>query len=166
MNREAPLSLLKEADHRDDADDHRSHEKKLDDLEAPIRAQLHRLNQGVRKRRDDPREDQQGDAVRPTQRVLEARHQTPVSREPRRYQFSRGEEPALPLRELEELGYCIILYPADVQRAAIRAMSDVLATIMRDGHSAAMRSRLALAEERDALVDTNAYLALSERYRA
>ena len=77
-----------------------------------------------------------------------------------------GEEPALPPPELEELGYRIILYPADVQRAAIRAMSDVLATIMRDGHSAAMRSRLALAEERAALVDTDAYLALSERYRA
>jgi 2-methylisocitrate lyase-like PEP mutase family enzyme len=77
-----------------------------------------------------------------------------------------GEEPVMPLAELGTLGYRIILYPADVQRAAIRAMADVLATIRRDGHSAAMKNQLASGSERDGLVDVEAYFELSERYEA
>jgi 2-methylisocitrate lyase-like PEP mutase family enzyme len=72
----------------------------------------------------------------------------------------------MPLAELGTLGYRIILYPADVQRAAIRAMADVLATIRRDGHSAAMKNQLASGSERDGLVDVEAYFELSERYEA
>ena len=70
------------------------------------------------------------------------------------------------LAELEALGYRMILYPADVQRAAIRAMADVLATIKRDGHSAAMKNQLASGSERDGLVDVDTYFELSERYQA
>lgn len=77
-----------------------------------------------------------------------------------------GEEPVMPLDELGALGYRMILYPADVQRAAIRAMADVLATIKRDGHSAAMKNQLASASERDGLVDVDSYFKLSERYQA
>lgn len=76
-----------------------------------------------------------------------------------------GEEPVVPLAELGALGYRMILYPADVQRAAIRAMADVLATIKRDGHSAAMKNQLASGAERDGLVDVEAYFELSERYQ-
>ena len=76
-----------------------------------------------------------------------------------------GEEPVMPLADLGALGYRMILYPADVQLAAIRAMADVLATIKRDGHSAAMRNRLASGSERDGLVDVDAYFELSERYQ-
>ncbi len=77
-----------------------------------------------------------------------------------------GEEPVMPPAELGALGYRMILYPADVQRAAIRAMADVLATIKRDGHSAAMKNQLASAGERDGLVDVDAYFELNERYEA
>ncbi len=77
-----------------------------------------------------------------------------------------GEELAMPLAEFERLGYRLFLYPADLQRAAIRAMTDVLAAIKRDGHSAALKNRLASADERDGLVDIESYFALSERYRA
>ena len=77
-----------------------------------------------------------------------------------------GEALAMPAAALGRLGYRLILYPADLQRAAIAAMAEVLAAIRRDGHSAAVKDRLASLEERDGLVDSEGYLALSARYRA
>lgn len=77
-----------------------------------------------------------------------------------------GEELVMPLAELERLGYRLILYPADLQRAAIAAMAEVLAAIRRDGHSAAVKDRLATLEQRDGLVDVEDYFALDARYRA
>ena len=77
-----------------------------------------------------------------------------------------GEELVMPLPELERLGYRLILYPADLQRAAIAAMAEVLAAIRRDGHSAAVKDRLASLEQRDGLVDVEDYFALDARYRA
>lgn len=77
-----------------------------------------------------------------------------------------GEELVMPLAGLERLGYRLILYPADLQRAAIAAMAEVLAAIRRDGHSAAVKDRLASLEQRDSLVDVEDYFALDARYRA
>ena len=78
--------------------------------------------------------------------------------------FQGGKTPLVPLGRLEELGYRIVIIPSDLQRAAIRAMEVVLTAIKRDGNSAAIADRMASFTEREAVVDTAAYLELDQRY--
>jgi len=78
--------------------------------------------------------------------------------------FQGGKTPLVPLPRLAELGYRIVIIPSDLQRAAIRAMQDVLVVIRRDGNSAAVADRLASFQEREHVVETATYLALDRRY--
>jgi len=78
--------------------------------------------------------------------------------------FQGGKTPLVPLPRLAELGYRIVIIPSDLQRAAIRAMQDVLGVIRRDGNSAAVTDRLASFQEREQVVETATYLALDRRY--
>jgi 2-methylisocitrate lyase-like PEP mutase family enzyme len=80
--------------------------------------------------------------------------------------FEGGKTPLVPLERLEALGYRIVIIPSDLQRAAIRAMQDVLAVMCRDGNSRAMTDRMATFAEREAIVGTPEYLRLDARYRA
>jgi 2-methylisocitrate lyase-like PEP mutase family enzyme len=72
----------------------------------------------------------------------------------------------LPTARLQELGYHVVIIPSDTQRAAIRAMQRVLATIARDGSAAAMIDDLASFKEREAAVDAADWLARERRYSA
>lgn len=78
--------------------------------------------------------------------------------------FLGGKTPSVPLPRLQELGYRLVIIPSDLQRAAIRAMEEVLAAIRRDGNSAALADRMASFEDRERVVDTETYLSLSTRY--
>ena len=78
--------------------------------------------------------------------------------------FQGGKTPLVPVARLKTLGYQIVIIPSDLQRAAIRAMDDVLAAIARDGSSAALAERMASFTEREAVVDTAAYLARDAKY--
>jgi 2-methylisocitrate lyase-like PEP mutase family enzyme len=78
--------------------------------------------------------------------------------------FQGGKTPLVRLARLAELGYRLVIIPSDLQRAAIRAMEDVLAAIKRDGNSAALASRMASFTDREAVVDTAGYLDLDRRY--
>lgn len=78
--------------------------------------------------------------------------------------FQGGKTPLVPLATLETLGYRIVIIPSDLQRAAIRAMEDVLAAIKRDGNSAAMADRMASFKEREGVVGTDGYLAIDKTY--
>lgn len=78
--------------------------------------------------------------------------------------FAGGRTPLLPVQRLQALGYHLVIIPSDTQRAAIRAMQRVLATIARDGSAAAMGDDMASFKEREALVDTAAYLDRSRLY--
>jgi len=73
--------------------------------------------------------------------------------------------PLLPASRLQELGYSGH-HPSDTQRAAIKAMQRVLATIARDGSAAAMIDDMASFKDREAVVDTAGYLARDRRYGA
>lgn len=79
--------------------------------------------------------------------------------------FEGGKTPLVPLARLEQLGYRIVIIPSDLQRAAIRAMDDVLAAIRRDGNSRAVSDRMASFAEREAVVGTADYMELDRRYR-
>jgi 2-methylisocitrate lyase-like PEP mutase family enzyme len=72
--------------------------------------------------------------------------------------FQGGKTPLVPLDRLGALGYRIVIIPSDLQRAAIRAMQDVLTAIRRDGNSRALADRMATFTEREAIVGTAEYL--------
>jgi 2-methylisocitrate lyase-like PEP mutase family enzyme len=78
--------------------------------------------------------------------------------------FQGGKTPLVPIARLRELGYRIVIIPSDLQRAAIRAMEDVLAAIGRDGHSAALADRMATFKDREEIVGTRTYLERDRRY--
>ena len=78
--------------------------------------------------------------------------------------FEGGKTPLLPVSRLESLGYHVVIIPSDTQRAAIKAMQRVLATIARDGSAIAMRAGMASFAEREAIVETAAYLARGKDY--
>jgi 2-methylisocitrate lyase-like PEP mutase family enzyme len=74
--------------------------------------------------------------------------------------FEGGKTPLVPLARLHALGYRIVIIPSDLQRAAIRAMQDVLAAITRDGNSRSVADRMASFTERETIVGTADYLKL------
>jgi 2-methylisocitrate lyase-like PEP mutase family enzyme len=78
--------------------------------------------------------------------------------------FQGGKTPLLPVARLEQLGYNIVIIPSDLQRAAITAMQRALAAIARDGSTAAMTADMASFKEREAVIDTHAYIARDRRY--
>jgi 2-methylisocitrate lyase-like PEP mutase family enzyme len=78
--------------------------------------------------------------------------------------FEGGKTPLLPASRLEALGYHLVIIPSDTQRAAIKATQRVLAAIARDGSSAAMQNDMVSFKEREALIDTAAYLERSKQY--
>ena len=78
--------------------------------------------------------------------------------------FEGGKTPLVPLARLEAFGYRIVIVPSDLQRAAIRAMQDVLAVMRRDGNSRAAADRMVTFEEREAVVGTREYLDVDRRY--
>jgi len=78
--------------------------------------------------------------------------------------FQGGKTPLLPTQRLESLGYHLVIIPSDTQRAAITAMQRVLATIARDGSSAACSGDMASFKEREAIIDTAGFLARDKRY--
>jgi 2-methylisocitrate lyase-like PEP mutase family enzyme len=74
--------------------------------------------------------------------------------------FNSGKTPMLPTSRLQELGYAIVIIPSDLQRAAIKAMQQVLGTILKDGNSLAVDDMLVSFKEREAIVNTAKYLAI------
>ena len=72
--------------------------------------------------------------------------------------FEGGKTPLVELDRLRALGYRIVIIPSDLQRAAIRAMQEVLAALKRDGHSRSVAARMASFAEREAIVGTAEYL--------
>jgi len=78
--------------------------------------------------------------------------------------FEGGKTPLLPVSRLQALGYQLVIIPSDTQRAAIKAMQRVLIAIARDGGAVAMRGDMATFAEREAVIDTAAYLVRGKTY--
>ncbi len=78
--------------------------------------------------------------------------------------FEGGRTPLLPVSRLQALGYHLVIIPSDTQRAAIKAMQRVLTAIARDGSAVSMRGDMVSFAEREAVIDTAAYLARGEEY--
>jgi 2-methylisocitrate lyase-like PEP mutase family enzyme len=66
--------------------------------------------------------------------------------------FEGGRTPQVPRAQLAELGYHIIIIPSDLQRAALRAMTQVAKVILDHGDSQSIADSLATFDERDTVV--------------
>jgi carboxyvinyl-carboxyphosphonate phosphorylmutase len=75
-----------------------------------------------------------------------------------------GRTPMLAAQRLEALGFRIVIYPGDLQKAAIHAMRAVATTLMREGTTASMAGRMVSFEERFELVGLSRFRTLEERY--
>lgn len=73
--------------------------------------------------------------------------------------FHGGKTPVVPVSQLQEMGYSLVIIPSDLQRAAIKAMQETLKVIARDGNSAAISEVLTSFKEREMIVETEKYLA-------
>lgn len=78
--------------------------------------------------------------------------------------FAGGKTPPLSCKRLEEIGFKIGIYPSQTQRAAIRAVQEVLAVLKRDGDTVAIEDRLATFNEREAAIDAKAWWDREVKY--
>jgi 2-methylisocitrate lyase-like PEP mutase family enzyme len=68
--------------------------------------------------------------------------------------FEGGKTPALPKKQLEEMGHRLGIYPSQTHRAAIRAAQNVLAVLKRDGDTNAIEDQLATFNDREVAVNS------------
>lgn len=78
--------------------------------------------------------------------------------------FEGGKTPPQPASALAGMGYRMGIYPSQAQRAAIRAVMNVLGALKEDGELSGWEDRLASFQEREATVDTPRWQALEEKY--
>jgi 2-methylisocitrate lyase-like PEP mutase family enzyme len=76
-----------------------------------------------------------------------------------------GKTPLLSIPELTELGYAIITYPGALQKTALRAMTDLMASLRRTGGLAEFYpDRMFSLDERSALLGLDRFMERSSRY--
>lgn len=73
-----------------------------------------------------------------------------------------GKSPMVPLSKLEEMGFRIVLFPSDLQRAFIGAGRRVLEARLK-GEVGSLEG-MSSFKERDQMVDLDSYLELEKRY--
>jgi len=75
-----------------------------------------------------------------------------------------GKTPLLPQPQLAQIGFSLVLYANTALQAAMKAMSDALAALKRDGGVHNVIDSLADFGERQRLVDKDFYDALEKKY--
>ena len=75
-----------------------------------------------------------------------------------------GKTPALSLAELEQMGYRIAIFPGDAQKAAGKAMVDVLRVLKGTGNTTSVQDRMLGFEERFEILGLNRFREIESRY--
>lgn len=75
-----------------------------------------------------------------------------------------GRTPIMSTRELEALGFALVIFPGGIVRAMARAAQEFYATLMRDGTSSAFRNRMFDFDELNRVIGTPEVLALGKAY--
>lgn len=75
-----------------------------------------------------------------------------------------GKTPILPLRELKEMGYKLVIYPVSAHMAAIKAMQEVLGVLKKDGTTARFASQMVPFQEMFEVVGRSKFTELEKRY--
>ncbi len=78
--------------------------------------------------------------------------------------FAGGKTPAEPAAKLAGMGFRIGIYPSQAQRAAIKAIIEVLGVLKEDGDTARIEERLATFQERENTVDSAHWRRLEQSY--
>jgi 2-methylisocitrate lyase-like PEP mutase family enzyme len=77
-----------------------------------------------------------------------------------------GKTPPLPQSELADMGFGIVLYANAALQAAVRASTEVLASLKATGSLDAVHDKLASFDERQAAVAKDKWDALEQRFKA
>jgi methylisocitrate lyase len=75
-----------------------------------------------------------------------------------------GKTPILPLQELKEMGYKLVIYPVSAHMAAIKAMQEVLAVLKQDGTTARFATQMVSFQEMFEVVGRSKFTALEKKY--
>ena len=75
-----------------------------------------------------------------------------------------GATPIRPARQLEALGYALVIFPGGIVRALAKAAGEFYATLAKDGTTDAFRGRMLDFDGLAELVGTSALLAAGRRY--
>lgn len=78
--------------------------------------------------------------------------------------FAGGKTPMVPLADLKDWGYRLVIVPSDLQRAAIGAMQRTLAAIRRDGDSRAVADQMPTFKDREEIIGTDYWNELNRRF--
>jgi 2-methylisocitrate lyase-like PEP mutase family enzyme len=79
--------------------------------------------------------------------------------------FGGGKTPAVPMKELQRIGYRVVIFPSHLQRASIRAMQKALDILKRDDLSDGEDTDLMVTfNERDRIVGLHNIHELEKRY--
>ncbi len=72
--------------------------------------------------------------------------------------FHSGKTPLVPTKELQDMGYQLIIIPSDLQRAAMAGMKMVLTEIYKNGNSGLCANQIFSFSEREQVVQTDSFL--------
>jgi 2-methylisocitrate lyase-like PEP mutase family enzyme len=75
-----------------------------------------------------------------------------------------GKTPLLPARELEAMGYKLVIHANTLARIAAKAIQDALVVLKRDGWTQNLLDRMLSWEERQRLVGLPHYEELERRF--
>lgn len=78
--------------------------------------------------------------------------------------FYGGKTPLVPITQLQQWGYNVIIIPSDLQRAAITAIEKTLSAIKQHGDSSEMSNDLASFKDREIIIETERYLQLDKSF--
>ncbi|CAH0536497.1 isocitrate lyase/PEP mutase family protein [Vibrio marisflavi] len=68
--------------------------------------------------------------------------------------FYSGKTPVVPLDQLKEWGFNLVIDPSDLQRAAIKAIQETLVEVRKHGHSKGIKDKLISFAEREEIIGT------------
>ncbi len=76
--------------------------------------------------------------------------------------FQGGKTPLIPLADLKEMGYQLVIIPSDLQRATIFAMQKTLEAIAKDGDSHQFANQMVSFNDREKIIKTDEYFAFAQ----
>lgn len=80
--------------------------------------------------------------------------------------FYSGKTPIVPLLQLKEWGYQLVITPSDLQRAAIKAMKSALEVLKKEGNTKGIHEQMVSFAEREIIIGTQDYMDISAKYKA
>jgi len=78
--------------------------------------------------------------------------------------FKGGKTPLVPMKELEAMGYRVVIVPSPLQLAAVHTMKELLQVLKREGTIESFSERMISFKERDEIVDLPEYEKLERKF--